>query len=86
MAVLVSLITFDIWHWQTFCSYFSSLNSHKNRFRLLLLVLYNNNEIEEQNQIKSIKSSLGLTRLNTLYVRRELAGPISASKRYEHII
>ena len=58
----------------------------KNPFRLLLLALYNNNEIEEQNQIKSIKSLLGLTRLNTLYGCCELAGPISASKRYGHTI
>ena len=27
-------------------------------FRLLWLVLYNNNEIQEQNQIKNVKSSL----------------------------
>ena len=58
MAVLISLITLDIWHSQTFCRYFASLNNHKNPIRLHLLVLYNNNDIQEQNQIKNIKSSL----------------------------
>jgi len=33
----------------SFCSYFTSLNNHENPFDLLLLVLYNNNVIQEQN-------------------------------------
>ena len=36
-----------------------------------MLVLYNNNEIQEQNQVKHIKSSL--YSLNTFYVCREFA-------------
>ena len=42
----------------SFCSYFTSLNNHENPLSLLLLVLFNNNEIQEQNQIKNIKSLL----------------------------
>ena len=45
MAMLISLITLDICHSQTFCSYFTSSSNHENPFRLLLLVLHNNNEI-----------------------------------------
>ena len=46
----------------TFCSYFTSLINHENPFSLLLLVLFNNNEIEEQNQTKNIKSLLYLVK------------------------
>ena len=51
----------------TFFSYFTGLNNHENPFRLLLLVLFNNNEIQEQNQIKNIKFLL-YTRLKPFLV------------------
>ena len=58
MAMLISLMTQDIGHSPTFCSYCTSLNNHENPCRLLLLALYNNNKIREPNQIKNTKSSL----------------------------
>ena len=71
-----------------FLCYFTSLSNHENPFRLLLQVLYNNNETQEQNQIKNIKSSLYSLKypLNSNQGCREFAGPISASKRPGHIM
>ena len=59
MLNAISVLTININDTQkTFCSSFTTLNNHETPFRLLLLVLYNNNEIQEQNHIKNIESSL----------------------------